>query len=53
MTGSYTVQPEDTYGDGWNGGTARITQNGNTLVELSFLGDGLAYAVSTFTVNSC
>ena len=53
MTGSYTVQPMDSYGDGWNGGTARITQNGNTLVELSFSGSGSAYAVSTFTVNSC
>ena len=51
--GSYTVVPMDSFGDGWNGGTARITQKGNTLVELSFPGDGYAYAASSFTVNSC
>lgn len=36
-TGTWTIDMQDSYGDGWNGATLLVTLNGDTEIEIEFL----------------
>ena len=48
---TYSVCLEDTYGDGWNGGTLSVVVGGSTVVSSATISDGYGPSCYNFTVS--
>ena len=49
--GTYTVQAQDTYGDGWNGGYLTVSSSGVALDQWTFTSG--SSATTTFDITDC